>query len=390
MKKRFRMMALVLSLALLGSGCSKTPANGGESTNTNVNNTANTEDENQSKLDALNPDAYGNVEGLTLEPGSYISIIGRYSGDSYWKEVEAGAKQAVADINTLLGYKGNDKIKLTFSAPSERDNVDEQINILDAELARYPVAIAIAAVDTTACQVQFEAAADNGAPIVTFDSGSDYADIASHVSTNNIEASKTAANKLATLMERSGEVAVFVQDSFSMTAKEREQGFVEELAASFPDVSVVNIYHLDELGTMAANIAAERNAALAEGEQEVDPASITQKEVVQYILEKNPNLKGIYATNLDTTQLVADVLSSLERDDLYFVGFDGGEEQLKLLEDDVVDGLVIQNPYGMGYAAVVSAARAVLELGNEAFVDSGYTWVTKDNMKEADIKKMLY
>ena len=390
MKKRFRMMALVLSLALLGSGCSKTPANGGESTNANVNNTANTEDENQSKLDALNPDAYGNVEGLTLEPGSYISIIGRYSGDSYWKEVEAGAKQAVADINTLLGYKGNDKIKLTFSAPSERDNVDEQINILDAELARYPVAIAIAAVDTTACQVQFEAAADNGAPIVTFDSGSDYADIASHVSTNNIEASKTAANKLATLMERSGEVAVFVQDSFSMTAKEREQGFVEELAASFPDVSVVNIYHLDELGTMAANIAAEKNAALAEGEQEVDPASITQKEVVQYILEKNPNLKGIYATNLDTTQLVADVLSSLERDDLYFVGFDGGEEQLKLLEDDVVDGLVIQNPYGMGYAAVVSAARAVLELGNEAFVDSGYTWVTKDNMKEADIKKMLY
>lgn len=390
MKKRFRMMALVLSLALLGSGCSKTPANGGESTNANVNNTANTEDENQSKLDALNPDAYGNVEGLTLEPGSYISIIGRYSGDSYWKEVEAGAKQAVADINTLLGYKGDDKIKLTFSAPSERDNVDEQVNILDEELARYPVAIAIAAVDTTACQVQFEAAADNGIPVVTFDSGSDYADIASHVSTNNIEAAKTATNKLATLMERSGEVAVFVQDSFSMTAKEREQGFVEELAASFPDVSVVNIYHLDELGTMAANIAAERNAALAEGEQEVDPASITQKEVVQYILEKNPNLKGIYTTNLDTTQLVADVLSSLERDDLYFVGFDGGEEQLKLLEDDVIDGLVIQNPYGMGYAAVVSAARAVLELGNEAFVDSGYTWVTKDNMKEADIKKMLY
>ena len=223
MKKRFRMMALVLSLALLGSGCSKTPANGGESTNANVNNTANTEDENQSKLDALNPDAYGNVEGLTLEPGSYISIIGRYSGDSYWKEVEAGAKQAVADINTLLGYKGDDKIKLTFSAPSERDNVDEQVNILDEELARYPVAIAIAAVDTTACQVQFEAAADNGIPVVTFDSGSDYADIASHVSTNNIEAAKTATNKLATLMERSGEVAVFVQDSFSMTAKERGQ-----------------------------------------------------------------------------------------------------------------------------------------------------------------------
>lgn len=390
MKKRFRIMALVLSLALLGSGCSIAPANDGENSNTNVNNTTNTEDSNQSKLDALKPDAYGNVEGLTLEPGSYISIIGRYSGDSYWKEVEAGAKQAVADINTLLGYKGNDKIKLTFSSPSERDNVDEQINILDEELARYPVAIAIAAVDTTACQVQFESAADNGIPIVTFDSGSDYADVASHVSTSNLEAARTAASELADLMEGTGEVAVFVQDSLSMTAKEREKGFVDTLSANYPNMPVVNIYHLDELETMAASIVAEKNAALAEGEEGVDPASITQKEVVQYILEKNPNLKGIYATNLDTTQLVADVLTSFERDDLYFVGFDGGEEQLELLEDEVVDGLVIQNPYGMGYAAVVSAARAVLELGNEAFVDSGYTWVTKDNMKEAEIKKMLY
>lgn len=387
MKKRFRITALVLSLALLGSGCSKTPANSGAESNTNKTTT---EAANQSKLDALSPDAYGNVEGLTLEPGSYISIIGRYSGDSYWKEVEAGAKQAVADINALLGYKGDDKIRINFSAPSERDNVDEQVNILDEELARYPVAIAIAAVDTTACQVQFEAAADNGIQVVTFDSGSDYADIASHVSTDNLEASRAAVSELADIMDGTGEIAVFVQDSLSMTAKEREKGFVDTLSANYPNMPIVNVYHFDELETMAATIAAEKNAGLAEGEEGIDPASITQEEVVQYILEKNPNLKGIYATNLDTTQLVAKVLTSLERDDLYFVGFDGGEEQLKLLEDETIDGLILQNPYGMGYAAVVSAARAVLELGNEAFVDSGYTWVTKDNMTEAEIKKMLY
>ena len=56
--------------------------------------------------------------------------------------------------------------------------------------------------------------------------------------------------------------------------------------------------------------------------------------MVKYILEKYPNLKGIYATNLDTTQLVADVLDELEQKDLKFVGFDGGEEQMKLLEEE--------------------------------------------------------
>lgn len=388
MQKKIRIIAFILGLALFTSACTKAPANDGETSN--KNNTNSTQSAHQSKLDVLRPIAYGNVEGLDLEPGSYISIIGRNSDDSYWKEVESGAKQAVADINTMLGYKGDNKIKLSFSAPDVRDDVDEQINILDEELARYPIAIGIAAIDTTACQVQFELAADNGIPIVTFDSGTDYADIAAHVSTNNLEAAQTAAIKLASLMKESGEVAVFVQDSFSMTAKEREQGFANTITANYPGISIVNTYHMDQLSTFAQQIAAEKNALLTEEEAQVDPASITQEEVVQYIIEKNPNLKAIYTTNLDTTQLVADVIIDMDRDDLYFVGFDGGKEQQELLEDDVVDGLILQNPYGIGYATVVAAARHVLELGNEAYVDSGYIWVTKDNLNEEEIKKMLY
>lgn len=390
MKKSFQILALILGITVLSCGCTKTPTNEDDPANTAVNSTGKEERENQNKLDVLRPFAYGNVEGLNLEPGSYISIIGRYSDDSYWKEVEDGAKQAVADINSMLGYKGEDKIKLSFSAPDVRDDVDEQINILDEELALYPIAIGIAAIDTTACHSQFELAADNGIPIVTFDSGTEYADIAAHVSTNNLEAAQTAAVQLAGLMENTGEVAVIVQDSSSMTARDREKGFVDTITANYPDISVVDVYHMDELETMAAQIATERSALLPEGEEPVDPASITQEEVVKYILEKNPNLKAVYTTNLDTTQLVADVFKSLKRDDLLFVGFDGGDEQLKLLKKGTVDGLILQNPYGIGYATVVAAARNVLELGNEAYIDSGYTWVTKSNMQEADIKKMLY
>ena len=390
MKKRLRILAFILGMALCTSACTKTPTNEGDPLNTTVNNTGGKENENQSKLDVLRPIAYGNVEGLNLEPGSYISIIGRNSDDSYWKEVEDGAKRAVADINDMLGYKGNDKIKLTFSAPDIRDDVDEQINILDEELARYPIAIGIAAIDTTACHSQFELAADNGIPIVTFDSGTEYADIAAHVSTNNTEAAQTAAMKMASLLDDSGEVAIFVQDSFSMTAKQREQGFVDTITANYPDIKIVNIYHMDQLETVAQQIAAEKNALLTPEDTQVDPTTITQKDVVKYIIEKNPKLKAVYATNLDTTQLVANVLSDMKRDDLYFVGFDAGKEQQKLLTKDIVDGIVVQNPYGIGYATVVAAARHVLELGNEAFVDSGYTWVTKSNMENEDIKGMLY
>ena len=186
MEKRFRILTFVLGLTLLAGGCTKTPTNDGEPLNTTINTTNKNDDEYQCKLDVLNPPAYSTVEMLNLEPGSTISIIGRNADDSYWKEVEAGAKQAVADINSMLGYKGSDKIKLSYSAPDVNNDVDEQVNILDEELGRYPLAVGIAAIDTSACLVQFDLAAENGIPVVTIDSGSEYKDVVAHVATNNL------------------------------------------------------------------------------------------------------------------------------------------------------------------------------------------------------------
>lgn len=72
------------------------------------------------------------------------------------------------------------------------------------------------------------------------------------------------------------------------------------------------------------------------------------------------------------------------------MGFDAGEDQIAALESGVIDGLVVQNPFGMGYATVVAAARTVLEIGNEAVVDTGYTWVDRDNMDSPSVQAMLY
>ena len=386
MRKKFTSVAMVLCLSLVFGACGNKPQT--DNPTTNQSNTV--KDAQQYKLDVLRPTAYSSVEGLNLEPGSCISIIGRYAGDSFWKEVEAGAKKAVEDMNTLLGYKGNDKIKLTYSAPEVRDDINEQVSLLDEELDRYPSAVAIATIDATACSIQFDLATENNIPIITFDSGNDYQHIAAHVSTDNLEAAKTAAAKLAHSIEEKGEVAVFVQDSVSTTAKQRLQGFTDVIAANFPEISVVNVYYMDQLESMATTIVEEKNASITDEEDKIKPESISQEDVVEYILEQHPNLKGVYTTNLDTTQLVVEVLDDMDKEDLKIVGFDGGKEQIELLEDGIVEGLVVQNPFGMGYAAVVAAARVSLGLANESFVNTGYTWVTKENLKQEEIKSMLY
>lgn len=386
MKKKFSITAIFLCISLIFGACGNNPG----ADNPAGNGKDPIKDAAQYKLDALRPVAYSTADGLSLEPGSTISIIGRYADDSYWKEVEAGAKKAVADLNDLLGYKGNNKIKLIYSAPETRDDVNEQINLLDEELDKAPIAIGIAAIDATACQIQFDLAAENSIPIVTFDSGSNYQHIAAHISTDNIDAAKTAAAKLAHAVDGKGEVAVFVQDSISTTASHRLQGFMDVIKNEYPEITVVNVYHMDQLQAMQQTIADEKNATLPAGEEPINSSDLSQEDVVKYILEKFPNLKGVYAANLDTTQLVAKVLEKVEKTDLKFVGFDGGDKQMQLLKNGVVDGLVIQNPYGMGYAAVIAAARVSLGLGNESFVNSGYTWVTKENMDKDSIKGMLY
>lgn len=390
MKKRWKIIAGILCITLMGTACSKKTINDGEEQQTTVDKTGKEENENQSKLDVLRPIAYSNVENLNLEPGSYISIIGRNSNDSYWNEVKEGAERAVADINSMLGYKGDDKVRLNYSGPSESDDVDEQVNILDEELARYPVAVGISVVDATTCEVQFDLAAENDIPIVAFDSGSEYQGVVATCSTNNQEAAKTAASKLASIMDENGEVALIMPDSQAMNTQEREKGFQDEIAASYPNVQIVDVYYMDQLEEKAKAIAEEKNAAKAEGEEEIQAESLTQEDVIKYILEQHPNLKGICAMNLSATKLVTDVLTEVDRDDLSVVGFDGGNDQMKLLKEGKVNGLIVQNPYGMGYATVVAAVRDVLGLGNEAVIDSGYTWVTKDNMDKNAIKRMLY
>ena len=106
-KKIFSLVAAMLSVSLCLGACA---GDSDKKENKPATNTNTEKDAVQSKLDVLKPTAYSSVDGLALKPGSYVSIIGRYSDDSYWKEVEEGAKKAVADLNTALGYKGDDKI----------------------------------------------------------------------------------------------------------------------------------------------------------------------------------------------------------------------------------------------------------------------------------------
>ncbi len=436
MKKMYNVIAATVCAAMCVCACSSgRDADGGKEPAKTQEVNKKKEKAYQKKLDMITPSAYDNVMGLDLEKGTTLSVIGKAKDVPYWDEVKKGAEQAVEDMNKNLGYEGKARIKLTYSAPAAADNVDEQVNILDEELARYPEAMAIAIVDTKACEVQFDLAAESDIPVVAFDSGSDYQGLMASVSTDNKASAREAAQRLAGLMDEKGEVILFVHDSKSESAMDRENSFKEELENNYPEIAVAEVYHLDQLSVMQERIAAERNgipwqegsedgtaepegsengtsgpeagengAAEPEGsesadvkpEQPGDPEHeevtadmISEEDVMDYIMEKHPDAAGIYATNGEAVRLALDTVERNERK-AHIIGFDGDKDELEALEEGRIDALILQNPFGMGYAAVIASARAALSMGNEAIVDTGYTWITKKNLKEEHIQKLLY
>ena len=475
MKKKIRRWAAIaLCAAMSICACSaEGGADGSEKPVYSDTKKKKKEKEYQKKLDMIKLSAYDNVMGLNLEEGTSLSIIGKAEGVSYWDEVSRGAKQAVKDINKNLGYEGKDQVEVTYSAPSTPDNVDEQVNILDEELARYPAALGIAIADTKACEVQFDLAAESDIPIVAFDSGSDYQGLMAVVSTNNREAAREAAERLAESVDEKGEVFLFIHDSKSESALSREQAFRETLEADYPEVTIAEVYYMDQLSVMQESVAAEMNGeqtgeetkgdgqddgrsgenagnnegteeALNSGENDdgkseqeernggdgkpeqegnnggdgkpeqegnnggdgkpeqeennggdsaegevVEADMLSEEDVLDYLFEKHPEVKGIYATNGDAVKRAA-AAKERNESDASIIGFDADREVLDALEEGKVEALVLQNPFGMGYAAIVASARAALSMGNEAVVDTGYIWLTKKNLADEEVRKLLY
>lgn len=383
--KRVLASAAALSMILAAVGCSKEeekPTFTGDTTE---------EPAYQINLNEISPAAYSEVRDLKLEPGTYISIIGKDESSAFWKNVKKGAMQAAEDLNAELGYTGGDKIKVTYNAPAETEDIDEQVNILDEELARYPDVVGIASIDEDACTVQFDLATENGIPIVALDSGNNYPGIQCTVKTDNQDAARTGAYKLADEMGRDGKILLLVHDSKSETAKERAASFQTEIQENYPNSQVAEVIYCDKLQERKKAIVEEEQAELSDEERTAAVDAMTDEDVIAYYLEKYPEVKGIFGTNNVTTQLAVSALEQAEKsEELVVMGFDAGKDQIQDLRDGKIAGLVVQNPFAIGYASVIASARTVLQIGNEAVVNVGYTWVTKENLESESIQHMIY
>ena len=90
------------------------------------------------------------------------------------------------------------------------------------------------------------------------------------------------------------------------------------------------------------------------------------------------------------TLAVAKAVAEKKSDDkINVVGVGSDEKLVKLLQDDVIAGLVVEDPFRMGYEGVKTALGASKAEQVAAKVDIGATLVTKANSSSARSQELL-
>ena len=145
------------------------------------------------------------IGGLGMAQDIYIPLISKGFQHQFWQAVKQGADQAGKDY----------KVKVTFEGPETEQQVDKQIDMLSAALAKKPQAIGFAALDSKAAVSLLKKAQAAKIPVVAFDSGVDSDIVITTAQTDSKAAAALAADKMAEKIGGEGEVAVIGHDQRS-------------------------------------------------------------------------------------------------------------------------------------------------------------------------------
>ncbi|MCP4326151.1 MAG: hypothetical protein GY951_00260 [Psychromonas sp.] len=71
------------------------------------------------------------------------------------------------------------------------------------------------------------------------------------------------------------------------------------------------------------------------------------------------------------------------------IGFDSSKFIINALRRKDLYGFVVQNPYQMGYLGVTSVYGALHEEDIQATIDTGSSFVSRENITTPEVKKLL-
>ena len=291
-----------------------------------------------------------------------IAVIPKGTSHVFWQSIHAGAARAAAELDVDIIWRG----------PLREDDRSAQISEVEGFVSRGVSGIVLAPLDDTALAAPVADATRRGIPVVVIDSGLKGTEHLSFVATDNRQGGRIAGEGLRTLLPNGGKVVLLRYSEGSDSTTEREEGFLEVMAAT-PNIEVLSS---NQYGGTDVESAYRRSETMLSRFKAADGGL---------------GVDGIFAPNESTTLAMLRVLQDNGwAGRVRFIGFDAADSLVKGLEAGHISGLVLQDPVRIGYLGVVSMVTHLRGGPVERRIDTGARLVTRENMHEPAARDLLH
>ncbi len=302
-----------------------------------------------------------------------IAVIPKGLTHEFWQSIHRGAERAAADLK-----EQGIAVQVLWEGPRKESDSQEQIHLIDQMTRMGIQGLVLAPQDSKQMVAPVERAVAKGIKVVIIDSGLDKETlkknpdlIVKYVATDNYHGGRLAGEKLISLLrqKKEGELRLILMryQVGSESTEQREQGFLDYVKE-----------HNRKEGKESVKIISDDKYAGATTDS-------AQKEAGPLLAQfQNQTVDGIFTVNESATNGMLNALRQKKLNGkITLVGFDSSEPLQQALREGDVAGLVIQDPYRMGYLGTWHAVMALegydVSAGGKD-LSTGEVFLTRDNL----------
>jgi ribose transport system substrate-binding protein len=286
--------------------------------------------------------------------------------DPFMQMIEKGARAKAAELGVNF---------ITAEYPKAW-GPDQQVPILEAMVAKGGIDfLMVVPTSQTALIAPLKKIFDKGIPMVTCDTylgdgdyskPSNYSFPLAYIGTDNEAGGYEVGKKLAGMIGNSGKVYINSTNPDVSSVAGRRDGFYRAMK-EFPNIKVVGIdYNLDNQQKAQEQVAA--------------------------VLQANPDLKGVFGTNLFSAQgAFRAVVNAGLTGAVKVASWDAGMDQINALKAGQIDFTLAQKPFEIGQLAVEWGYKYLTQKASiPKKLRPGFFIFTKDNVDTPEAQQYIY
>lgn len=294
------------------------------------------------------------LPGFAAEKKITMGLVVMSTNSDYWLAVKAGAEKGLSAVGG----------RLIFTGPADNADVQGQVARVEDLINAKVDAILLTPLNADALVPPVKKAIAARIPVIIVDSAINWDGATSFIATDNVAASRVAMEQLVKLIGGKGKVAI-VNALAGIPSNDGRNIGAKQIIDKTPGVTLLPIqYSLDQAAAM---------------------------QNTENILTANPDIKGIFgAFNRGALGAAQALINRGMAGKVRFVAFDADPDEIRLLKEGVIDVLIVQQPFEMGRMGVEFALKAMKGEEVPKVVNTPVAVVTRDNMNQPDIQKVLY